>query len=80
MYEGLKKHYGMDVKNFEVHAYAEPDHGDKAERLFRKVAVTATVQSRCREAIRNTMIVRDARTRSQSEKSCGGALNDTWAE
>jgi pyrroloquinoline quinone (PQQ) biosynthesis protein C len=62
MYEGLKQHYGMEVKNFEVHAYAEPDHGDKAEELFRKVAVSGTVQRRCREAIRNTMIVRDART------------------
>jgi pyrroloquinoline quinone (PQQ) biosynthesis protein C len=62
MYEGLKQHYGMEVKNFEVHAYAEPDHGDKAEELFRKVAVSGAVQRRCREAIRNTMIVRDART------------------
>jgi pyrroloquinoline quinone (PQQ) biosynthesis protein C len=64
MYEGLKKHYGIDVKNFEVHAYAEPDHGDKAEDLFRKVAVTASVQRRCREAIRNTMVLRDARSRA----------------
>jgi pyrroloquinoline quinone (PQQ) biosynthesis protein C len=64
MYEGLKQHYGLDVKNFEVHAYAEPDHGDKAEALFRKVAVSGYVQRRCREAIRNTMIVRDARTRA----------------
>jgi pyrroloquinoline quinone (PQQ) biosynthesis protein C len=62
MYEGLKQHYGMEVKNFEVHAYAEPDHGDKAEELFRKIAVSGAVQRRCREAIRNTMLVRDART------------------
>jgi pyrroloquinoline quinone (PQQ) biosynthesis protein C len=64
LYEGLKKHYGLEVKNFEVHAYAEPDHGDKAEQLFRKVVLTASVQRRCREAIRNTMLVRDARTAS----------------
>jgi pyrroloquinoline quinone (PQQ) biosynthesis protein C len=64
LYEGLKTHYGMEVKNFEVHAYAEPDHGDKAEALFRKVAITASVQRRCREAIRNTMLVRDARTKA----------------
>lgn len=64
MYEGLKKHYGITVRNFEVHAYAEPDHGDKAEALFRKVAVTAAVQRRCREAIRNTMVTRDARSRA----------------
>jgi len=64
LYEGLKTHYGLEVKNFEVHAYAEPDHGDKAEALFRKVAVTASVQRRCREAIRNTMILRNSRTQA----------------
>ena len=64
VYEGLKKHYGIDVKNFAVHAYAEPDHGDKAEELFRKVAVTAAVQRRCREAIRNVMVLRDARSQA----------------
>ncbi len=64
MYEGLKQHYGIDVTNYAVHAYAEPDHGDKAEALFRKVAVTASVQRRCREAIRNVMVLRDARSRA----------------
>ena len=64
MYEGLKQHYGIDVKNFAVHAYAEPDHGDKAEDLFRKVAITASVQRRCREAIRNVMLLRDARSKA----------------
>lgn len=64
MYEGLKQHYGLTVRNFEVHAYAEPDHGDKAEALFRRVVATAPVQRRCREAIRNTMVVRDARSRA----------------
>jgi pyrroloquinoline quinone (PQQ) biosynthesis protein C len=64
MYEGLKQHYGIDVQNFAVHAYAEPDHGDKAEELFRKVAITASVQRRCREAIRNVMLLRDARSKA----------------
>ena len=64
MYEGLQQYYGMTVKNFEVHAYAEPDHGDKAEALFRKVVTTASVQRRCREAIRNVMMVREARTKA----------------
>jgi pyrroloquinoline quinone (PQQ) biosynthesis protein C len=64
MYEGLKAHYGMEVKNFAVHAYAEVDHGDKAEALFRKVASPASVQRRCREAIRNTMLLRDARSKT----------------
>lgn len=67
LYEGLRNHYGLEVKNFEVHAYAEPDHGDKAEALFRKVAITASAQKRCREAIRNTMLVRDARTKAMNE-------------
>ena len=64
LFEGLRDHYGMTVRNFEVHAYAEPDHGDKAEAIFRKVALTATVQKRCRDAILNTMLVRDARTKA----------------
>jgi len=64
LYEGLRDHYGLTVRNFEVHAYAEPDHGDKAEALFRKVALSASVQRRCREAIRNTMLLRDARTQA----------------
>lgn len=64
LYEGLRDHYGLTVRNFEVHAYAEPDHGDKAEALFRKVALTASVQRRCHDAIRNTMLLRDARTKA----------------
>ena len=75
MYEGLKQHYGITVRNFAVHAYAEPDHGDKAEALFRKVAVTAAVQRRCREAIRNTMVVRDARS-----KALNRALDEALAK
>jgi pyrroloquinoline quinone (PQQ) biosynthesis protein C len=64
MYEGLEKHYGIDVKNLAVQAYAEPDHGDEAEQLFRKVAVTRSIQLRCREAIRNSLMVREARTKA----------------
>jgi pyrroloquinoline quinone (PQQ) biosynthesis protein C len=61
LYEGLKNHYGITVRNFEVHAYAEPDHGDKAEALTRKVVITTSVQRRCREAVRNVMLTRNAR-------------------
>ncbi len=61
LYEGLGKHYGVGVKNFEVHAYAEVDHGDKAADLFRLVATTKTVQNRCRDAIRNYLMVAEAR-------------------
>ncbi|MFM7143900.1 MAG: iron-containing redox enzyme family protein, partial [Alphaproteobacteria bacterium] len=61
LYEGLKTHYGLDVKNFAIHAYAEDDHGDKAEALLRKVAITADVQRRIREAVRHCMLVTEMR-------------------
>lgn len=64
LYEGLRDHYGITVRNFEVHAYAEPDHGDKAAALLRKVVTTPSVQKRCREAVRNVMLTRDARVRA----------------
>ena len=66
LYEGLQKHYGLPVKNFEVHAYAEPDHGDKAGRIFRLVATPRAVQDRCREAIRNYLLVAEARVRTMN--------------
>lgn len=61
LYEGLKQHYGLDVQNFAIHAYAECDHGDKAEALMRKIAITASVQSRMREAVRHCMRVTEMR-------------------
>ncbi|MEA2624086.1 MAG: hypothetical protein QOD06_131, partial [Candidatus Binatota bacterium] len=61
LYEGLRDHYGLEVRNFKTHAYAEADHGEQAEQLFRKVAGTASVQRRCREAIRNVTLVKKAR-------------------
>ena len=66
MYEGLKTHYGIVVRNFEVHAYAEPDHGAKAADLFRLVATTRPVQERCREAIRNALLVAECRVRAMN--------------
>lgn len=66
LYEGLKTHYGVEVKNFAVHAYAEPDHGDRAADVFRLVAVTRAVQDRCREAIRNYLLVAEARVRAMN--------------
>src|SRR5438270_14080673 len=38
MYEGMREHYGIDVENFKVHAYAEADHGQMADFLLRQVA------------------------------------------
>ena len=61
LYEGLRDHYALEVRNFKTHAYAEGDHGEKAEQLFRKVATTAYVQRRCREAVRNVTLVKKAR-------------------
>src|SRR5207253_2815869 len=66
LYEGLRQHYGLPVKNFEVHAYAEPEHGDKAADIFRLVATTRAVQERCREAIRNYLLVAEVRARAMN--------------
>jgi pyrroloquinoline quinone (PQQ) biosynthesis protein C len=61
MYEGLRDHYGIEVENFRVHAYAEADHGDAADYLLRKVAVTAHQQRRIRRAVEHTFCLRNAR-------------------
>ncbi|MGH7818405.1 MAG: iron-containing redox enzyme family protein [Candidatus Binatia bacterium] len=67
LYEGLRDHYGLDVMNFKTHAYAEGDHGEKAEQLFRKVATSGYVQRRCREAVRNVTLVKRARILRMNE-------------
>ncbi|MEY2435263.1 MAG: hypothetical protein QOF97_99 [Acidimicrobiaceae bacterium] len=61
MYEGLRDHYGVEVENFKVHAYAEADHGDAADYLLRQVAITAEQQRRIRTAIEHTLVLRNAR-------------------
>ena len=61
MYEGLRDHYGMDVENFRVHAYAEEDHGDKADYLLRQVVDTAAAQRRVRRCIEHTLLCRNQR-------------------
>lgn len=61
MYEGMRDHYGMDVENFRVHAYAEEDHGDAADYLLRKVALTAEQQRRIRTAVVHVFSCRDQR-------------------
>jgi pyrroloquinoline quinone (PQQ) biosynthesis protein C len=67
LYEGLRSHYELEVRNFKTHAYAEGDHGDKAEQLFRKVATSAYVQRRCREAVRNVTLTKRARVLRMNE-------------
>jgi pyrroloquinoline quinone (PQQ) biosynthesis protein C len=61
MYEGMKEHYGLDVENFHVHAYAEADHGDAADYLLRQVAVSPTQQHRIRTSVTHIFTLRDAR-------------------
>ena len=61
MYEGMRDHYGIDVENFKVHAYAEADHGDNADYLLRQVAVTAGQQRRIRRAVEHVLTLRNAR-------------------
>ena len=62
LYEGLRDHYGMEVANFAVHAYAEADHGDAADYLLRKVVTTADQQRRVQRAVRHVLVCRNART------------------
>jgi pyrroloquinoline quinone (PQQ) biosynthesis protein C len=61
LYVGLATHYGIKVKNLEVHAYAEPEHGDKALELMRRVCVTADVQRRVRQAVEHTILTNECR-------------------
>lgn len=64
MYEGMRDHYGIEVENFRVHAYAEGDHGRAAEYLLGQVAVSAGQQRRVRRAIEHVLVCRNARTRA----------------
>jgi pyrroloquinoline quinone (PQQ) biosynthesis protein C len=62
MYEGMRDHYGIEVENFRVHAYAEEEHGQAADYLLRQVATTAGQQRRIRRAIEHVLLCRNART------------------
>jgi pyrroloquinoline quinone (PQQ) biosynthesis protein C len=66
IYNGLARHYGIKAKNMEVHAYAEPEHGDKALELFRKALTTADIQRRCRRAIEHTILTNEWRAQAMS--------------
>src|SRR5215831_3951237 len=66
LYEGLAAHYGVKVKNLEVHAYAEAEHGDKALELMQRSCTTVYVQQRVRRAVEHTILTNEMRT---------GALN-----
>jgi pyrroloquinoline quinone (PQQ) biosynthesis protein C len=62
LYVGLDKHYGVKVKNLEVHAYAEQEHGDKALELMQRVCITASIQHRVRRAVQHTILTNEWRT------------------
>jgi pyrroloquinoline quinone (PQQ) biosynthesis protein C len=62
LYQGLWKHYGVKVKNLEVHAYAEAEHGDKALQLMQRACTTAPIQRRVRRAVRHTVLTNEWRT------------------
>lgn len=62
LYLGLWKHYGIKVKDLEVHAYAEAEHGDKALELMQRVCITAYVQQRVRRAVQHTILTNEWRT------------------
>jgi len=62
LYQGLWKHYGIKVKDLEVHAYAEAEHGDKAFELMQQSCVTAPIQRRVRQAVQHTILTNEWRT------------------
>lgn len=64
MYEGMRDHYGIDVENFKVHAYAEEEHGEAADYLLRQVVQTAGQQRRVRRAVEHVLVLRNARTKA----------------
>lgn len=66
VYTGLEKHYGVKARNFEVHEYAEAQHGDKALELMRTVVLTADAQRRCGQAVRHTILTNEWRTHAMN--------------
>jgi len=66
VYTGLSTYYGIKAKNFEVHSYAEQQHGDKALELLRKVVITADTQRRCRQAIEHTIVTNEWRAQAMN--------------
>ena len=61
MFEGMRDHYGIEVPNFAVHAYAEVDHGDAADYLLRQIVTSGLVQHRVRKAVTHVFTLRNAR-------------------
>ena len=66
IYNGLAKHYGTKAKNMEVHAYAEPEHGDRALELMQRACISADIQRRCRQAVQHTIVTNEWRARAMN--------------
>jgi pyrroloquinoline quinone (PQQ) biosynthesis protein C len=66
LYEGLERHYGVELRDVAVRSPTRAGQGSEAESLFRLVATTRVVQDRCREAIRNSLLVAEARVRAMN--------------
>ena len=64
LYEGLATHYGVRVRDLEVHAYAEQEHGDKALELMQRVCLSGYVQRRVRQAVEHTILTNEWRARA----------------
>src|SRR5437016_913475 len=61
LYVGLANHYGVRVKDLEVHAYAEQEHGDRALELMHRVCLSGYVQRRVRQAVEHTILTNEWR-------------------
>ena len=61
LYVGLANHYGVRVKDLEVHAYAEQEHGDRALELMQRVCLSGYVQRRVRQAVEHTILTNEWR-------------------
>src|SRR2546427_9445591 len=64
----FRSHYGVRVKDLEVHAYAEQEHGDKALELMQRVCTSAHVQRRVRQAVEHTILTNEWRSEEHTSE------------
>jgi pyrroloquinoline quinone (PQQ) biosynthesis protein C len=58
LYEGLKRHYGIDSRFFRVHIAAEQEHAEIGLALLARHAGTPALRERMRRAIVNTCLTK----------------------
>ncbi len=61
LYDGMEKYYGVRIRNLEVHAYAEVEHGDRALELMQRVCLSGYTQRRVRQAVEHTILTNEWR-------------------